>query len=81
MAMRYAELGASDIVIVARSVDKLNVVKTEISHKFKDINVHVIAQDLSSKENCKLFMHEALKLLGNQLDYLVLNHITNSHYG
>ena len=36
--------------------------------------------DLSTEDNCKLLIKESVRLMGG-IDYLVLNHITNSRFG
>lgn len=80
LAFKFAENGAKNIVIVSRSAERLEKVKSEIIAVYPSVRIHVIARDLSSEENCKTLIEESLSLIGT-LDYLVLNHITSSRYG
>jgi enoyl-[acyl-carrier-protein] reductase (NADH) len=82
----YAHLGAADIVIVARSEDKLVSLRDEVyasfdsQHRLNKPRIHVIPADLSSEEACQEVVDKATAAMGG-MDYLVLNHITNSQYG
>ena len=82
----YADLGASDIVLVARSEEKLESLREEVNAAFDEIQsfsrpkIHVLPADLSTEETCKHVVDVSLKMMGG-IDYLVLNHITNSQYG
>jgi corticosteroid 11-beta-dehydrogenase isozyme 1 len=78
---------ASHVTIVARSEDKLNALREEMLTSFKEHDndgfvpvVHVIPGDLSSREASERVIATAIDAMGG-LDYLVLNHITNSRYG
>ncbi len=57
-----------DLVIVARSIDKLEVLKEEILKESK-VNIDVIQMDLSIEDNCKN-LYERYK---NQIDLLINN--------
>lgn len=91
IAKEYAERGAAEIVLVARSQHRLEVLRREILWISKEqsdtassvmvpLRVHVIPADLSSEETCKEVVASAVTLMGS-IDYFVLNHITNSQYG
>ncbi|WP_421764330.1 SDR family NAD(P)-dependent oxidoreductase [Ekhidna sp.] len=60
-----------DLVVVARSVDKLNKLKNELEDSF-GITVHVIAQDLSNPKAAKA-VYDEVKKQGVTLDYLINN--------
>jgi corticosteroid 11-beta-dehydrogenase isozyme 1 len=86
LAREYAYLGASQIVLVARSEDKLIVLRNEIIAQMKSSGspttplIHVVPADLSNEETSNQVVEKAISLMGG-IDYLVLNHITNSRYG
>ena len=81
LVKEYARLGASDIVLVARSEDKLNHLRDEVNAQQDTVSrIHVVPADLSSEETCQGVVDKAEELMGG-MDYLVLNHITNSQYG
>ena len=91
----YARLGAADIVLVARSEDKLNSLRDEVyasvSPQPQEVNetqavplsrIHVVPADLSSETACREALEGATRAMGEGgVDYLVLNHITSSQYG
>jgi hypothetical protein len=99
IAKEYAHLGAAEIVLVARSEDKLVSLREEIFESLslsvslplpggesqrqtqtQPPRVHVVPADLSSEEACQSVVDRAVAAMGG-IDYLVLNHITNSQYG
>ncbi len=80
IAVEFASKGAKNIVVVSRSLTRLENLRSELMAQYKGVNVYVIAMDLSSEGNCKQLVSESIKLMGS-LDYLVLNHITDSRYG
>ena len=66
----HAEKGG-DLIIVARSVDKLNELKKELEEKHK-INVFVISMDLT-KPNAAKEIYEQVQIAGLKVDYLINN--------
>ncbi len=86
IARELVHIKASHITIVARSENKLNEFRDEVLHSFKKIDdtwepeIHVISADLSTRETSEKVIESAIKKM-NGMDYLVLNHITNSRYG
>lgn len=80
----YASLGAAEIVVVARSQDKLESLRDEVYGSLPEgmpkPRIHVVPADLSSEETCRGVIDQSLEAMG-AIDYLVLNHITNSQYG
>lgn len=60
-----------NLVLVARCVDKLEIVKSELEKKFS-ISVVVIAKDLSIVENA-IALHKETQNLGLQIEMLVNN--------
>ncbi|MBR2704046.1 MAG: SDR family oxidoreductase [Clostridia bacterium] len=68
LAINLAKEGY-DIVIVARSVDKLNELKDEIDKLNLNRNIDVVQKDLSNVDNCKS-LYEQYK---NQIDLLINN--------
>lgn len=70
MAHIHAELGG-DVIIVARSEDKLNELKKELESKHS-IHVHVIAKDLTQLGAAKE-VYEAVKEKKLKVDYLINN--------
>ena len=70
MAHIHAEKGG-DVIIVARSEDKLNEQKKELESKHS-IHVHVIAKDLTQSGAAKE-VYEEIKTKGLKVDYLVNN--------
>lgn len=90
LVKEYAARGASDIVMASRSVGKMEVIRDEIyasagagnAGRGQSTKIHVLKADLSSKAASEECVAAALQLLGKKgLDYLVLNHITNSRFG
>ncbi|MEM6685679.1 MAG: SDR family oxidoreductase [Bacteroidota bacterium] len=73
-AQIHAEKGG-DLVIVARSEDKLNTLKTTLESKY-NVHVTVIAKDLTDIHAPKE-IYEAVKAANIQVDYL----INNAGYG
>nr|WP_321354146.1 SDR family oxidoreductase [uncultured Draconibacterium sp.] len=70
LAHIHAENGG-DLVIVARSRDKLEVLKTELEKKY-DITVFVIAKDLGLSESPKE-VYNVIKQAGIEIDILINN--------
>lgn len=66
----HAQRGG-DLIIVARSTDKLNELKTELESEFK-INVTVIAKDLILPNEVEQVYNE-VKSQGIEVDYLINN--------
>lgn len=58
-----------DLVIVARSVDKLNELKNEIESMNTNSSIDVVKKDLSSIDNCK----ELYEQYKNKIDLLINN--------
>jgi len=86
LVREYAKKGASDIIMASRSVGKMEVIRDEIyasaGSTGMNTKIHILKSDLSSKEASEECVSSALQLLGDKgLDYLVLNHITNSRFG
>ena len=80
IAKEYARLGASEIVIASRSVDKLKGIKDSIDAMGFNVTVHVVKADLSSRQASEAMVQTSLETMGS-IDYLILNHITSSRYG
>lgn len=70
LAKIHASKG-DNLVLVARSIDKLNQLKTEIESQFK-VNVYNIEKDLSVI-NSPLEVYEEIKQNNIQIDYLINN--------
>lgn len=70
LAKIHASKG-DNLVLVARSIDKLNQLKTEIEAQFK-VNVYNIEKDLSVI-NSPLEVYEEIKQNNIQIDYLINN--------
>ncbi len=70
LAYIHAEKGG-DLIIIARSKDKLEKLQTEIKSKYS-VNVMVIAIDLSKPESPKAIFDE-VKKAGIEVDYLINN--------
>jgi len=81
LVKEYAKLGASQIVMVARSKDKMTALAEDIGGLYPQTKLHVVAADLSSEQNCNDAIVDSVAKLGGGLDVLVLNHITTSHFG
>mmetsp|Transcript_15714 Transcript_15714/g.30804 ORF Transcript_15714/g.30804 Transcript_15714/m.30804 type:complete len:298 (+) Transcript_15714:30-923(+) len=79
LALEFAEQGASQIVIVARSKERLEAVKAEVEQTQKT-RVHVLSLDMSTQAASVQLVQESIQLMGG-IDYLVLNHITSSNWG
>lgn len=74
IGLELARVHASNghnLVLVARSADRLSTLKTEIEQTRK-IRVHVIATDLSVPDAARL-VYEEVKKLGLTVDYLINN--------
>jgi len=69
-AIIHAERGG-DMVVVARSLDKLNALKKEIEEKF-NVEVKVIVKDLTHPEAAKQLFDE-VSSAGIQIEYLINN--------
>lgn len=80
LAIEAAKAGASEIVIASRSKEKLNNVKNIIKSYNNQTIVHIVDIDLSTSESSKLLINKSIEMMGT-IDYLILNHITSSHYG
>ncbi len=70
LAYIHAEKGG-DLIIIARSKDKLEKLQTEIKSKYS-VNVMVIATDLSKPESPKAIFDE-VKKAGIEVEYLINN--------
>lgn len=70
MAKIHAESGG-DLIIIARSEDKLNTLKAELEQKF-EVSVTVIVKDLA-KESAPREIYERVKESGIEIDYLINN--------
>jgi short-subunit dehydrogenase len=70
LATIHAEQGGN-LILVARTKDKLNEVKAELEKKHK-VRVHTIAKDLSADGAAKELFKE-VQSLGIQVDYLMNN--------
>lgn len=70
LAHIHAEKGG-DLVIIARSNDKLNALKNELEEKYS-VKLMVIAKDLSLPEAPKE-IYEEVKAAGLEVDYLINN--------
>lgn len=70
LANIHAEKGG-DLVIVARSKDKLDQLKQELESKHS-VNVHVIQKDLSLQESSKE-VYDEVKQAGIEVEYLINN--------
>ncbi|PWH85108.1 SDR family NAD(P)-dependent oxidoreductase [Brumimicrobium oceani] len=66
----HAEKGG-DLIVVARSIDKLNELKKELETKHK-ISVMVIQKDLDSASAAQE-VYDEVKSIGKQVDYLINN--------
>ena len=87
LVKEYAAQGASNIIMASRSVDKMEAIREGITAEglSKSTTIHILKADLSSREASEECIHSSLKILEEKnvggLDYLVLNHITNSRFG
>lgn len=70
MAKVHAEKG-DNLVLVARSINKLDDLKREIEEKYK-VSVHTIGKDLSVP-GAAINVHDEIKEKGISIDYLVNN--------
>lgn len=70
LAHVHAERGG-DLIIVARSEDKLNALQLELTQR-KGVNVKVIVKDLTEKDACRE-VYEEVKNEGITVDYLINN--------
>jgi len=70
MASIHAAKGG-DLIIVARSQEKLNAVKVELEKKYS-VSVMIIAKDLGSAEATKE-VYDEVKNAGLEVDYLINN--------
>lgn len=81
IAKECVKLGIAQILIASRSLSKLENVKRELQTLAGDrTKIFTYAVDLSSEENCKKLITFCETQMGS-VDYLVLNHITDSRYG
>ncbi len=74
IGLELAKIHASkgdNLVLVARSIDKLNQLKSEIESQFK-VNVYNIVKDLSVI-NSPIEVYEEIKRNNIQIDYLINN--------
>ena len=74
LGLEFAKIHASkggDLVLIARSGDKLNQLKTELESQFS-VDVHVIAMDLS-KPNAALEVYTETQNNGIKIDCLINN--------
>ncbi|WP_394147062.1 SDR family NAD(P)-dependent oxidoreductase [Shewanella atlantica] len=70
MARLHAQKGG-DLVLVARSKDKLEALKNELEIQYK-VNVFVLAEDLSQADSAKNIFNQT-EALGLQIDTLINN--------
>lgn len=70
LAQIHAEKGG-DLILVARSQDKLAMVKAELERQHK-VNVHIIVRDLT-ETNAGKAVYEEVKSAGLEVDYLINN--------
>ena len=70
LAQLHAQRGG-DLVIVARSEDKLNALKTELEAE-REVQVHVMVKDLA-EQGAAAQVYDELKAAGIRLDYLINN--------
>ena len=70
LAFIHAKMGG-DLVLVARSTDKLESIKSELESNHQ-VQVKVIMQDLS-KPDAGYIVHQAVSAAGIEIDYLVNN--------
>lgn len=70
LAYIHAEKGG-DLVLVARSADKLEALKTDIVEKYKS-SVHLIVKDLSLMDSAKE-VYDEVKNAGIEVEYLINN--------
>jgi short-subunit dehydrogenase len=71
---QFAEIHADrggDLIVVARSRDKLESLKAEVESKYS-VQVAVIAKDLSQRESAQQLYRE-VKGAGIEVDYLINN--------
>jgi short-subunit dehydrogenase len=81
LAEEYVKLGVGNIVLASRSDKKLAAVKDEFIYLASpSTRILTFAVDLSSEAECRRLIDFCNTTLGG-IDYLVLNHITDSHYG
>jgi corticosteroid 11-beta-dehydrogenase isozyme 1 len=86
IAREFARLNVSQLVLVARNEEKLYSLKERILSDLTAANIHpqpeihIISADLSTENISNYVIEKAVELMGG-IDYLVLNHITNSQYG
>ncbi len=70
LAKIHAKNGG-DLVIVARSTDKLNQLKSELESEYS-VTVHVISKDLTILASCQE-LYDEVKTAGIEIDYLINN--------
>ena len=70
LAKIHASTGG-DLVIVARSTDKLNQLKSELETQYH-VKVHVISKDLTLLASC-YEVYEEVKAAGIEIDFLINN--------
>jgi short-subunit dehydrogenase len=71
LAEIHAERGG-DLVVVARSGDKLQQLKQELESKHSGVKVHVIEKDLTAQNACRE-VYDEVKAANIQVDYLINN--------
>eukprot|EP00055_Hartaetosiga_balthica_P015784 m.95985 g.95985 ORF g.95985 m.95985 type:complete len:306 (-) comp8959_c1_seq1:454-1371(-) len=74
MALEYAMWGA-DVVIVSRTLSKLEEVVNTAKDSHLKGTIHAIATDLGKLEDTKEMLDEAKRIFNNKIDIVVLNHI------
>jgi len=75
LGIEFAKIHAAkgdDLVLVARSKDKMNLLKAEIERKHNNVSVVVIGRDLS-ESNAPRTIYNELKAQKIQIDYLINN--------
>lgn len=70
LARIHAQKGG-DLVLVARSKDKLDALKSELENQY-NVNVAVLAEDLSHSESAERIFNQT-EVLGLQIDILINN--------
>jgi corticosteroid 11-beta-dehydrogenase isozyme 1 len=81
LVSELARRGAAHIVIAARNVQKLEQARAQVNQQYPNTTITVIPSDISSKEASQQLISQAMSATHNQLDVLLLNHITNTHFG
>lgn len=71
---KYLAIKGYDLILTARSEDKLQELRNEILKKFPEKKVLVIPADLSVREECRRLYHEVREKAGREnIDFVVNN--------